>query len=425
RSPAMLRRLRWTWLPGNIGFNLVWGAVTGILMALQVQEIDPDGKVFNLALLTGAGAAMTMVVQPIAGRLSDRTRSRLGRRTPWILGGALAGGAAMVAMSQAETVPELLVTYLLVVIGYTAALLPLSAILPDRVPAAERGTFASLASGGQLTGTFGGQILASRLSDTPDLAYWLVAGAALVIAVAFVAFNPERPATGLPAGPLGWKALLRSYWVDPRANPDFAWVFAGRFLLMAGYFVSHSYTLYILQDYIGLGDTAADWVPALGITTMVTVVLFTAVGGPLSDRTGRRKVFIYVAGAVFAVGLAIPFLVPTLQGMSASAVVGGVDYGALASVAGARLTEVLCAEEGYGKDLGVIHLAFSLPQTCGSLRAGGIVGLAGGYAPLFPVGAVLAVAGGFALRLGKGVRCTGPRPNARAPSPGMPRRPTG
>src|SRR5690606_21545088 len=74
--PAMLRRLRWTWLPGNIGFNLVWGAVTGILMALQVQEIDPDGKVFNLALLTGAGAAMTMVVQPIAGRLSDRTRSR-------------------------------------------------------------------------------------------------------------------------------------------------------------------------------------------------------------------------------------------------------------------------------------------------------------------------------------------------------------
>ncbi|MDJ1137517.1 MFS transporter [Streptomyces iconiensis] len=399
-----LRRLRWAWMPGNIGFNLAWGAVTSVLLALQVKEIDPGAKVGNLALITGLGAAMTMLVQPLAGRLSDRTRSRHGRRAPWIVGGAAAGGAAMVLMSFAASVPALLGAYLLVVIGYNAALLPLSAVLPDRVPQERRGTFAALGATGQMLGTFGGQLLAARFDSEPRTAYWTVALLSLAFAVAFVLVNPDEPSTGQPRDPLRLKDLVASYWVNPRVHSDFAWVFAGRFLLMAGYFISHSYSLYILQDYIGLGDEAVDWVPVLGIITFTTLVVFTLLGGPLSDRVGRRKVFIYAAAAIFAVGLVVPFFLPTLTGMIISAVIGGIGYGVFGSVDMALMTEVLPSREGYGKDLGVIGLSWSLPQTCGPFLAGGIVSATGGYDALFPVGAGLALAGGLAVKFVKKVR---------------------
>lgn len=399
-----LRRLRWSWLPGNIGFNLVWGAVTSVLLALQIQQIDPAGKVGNLAMATGLGAAMTMLVQPVAGQLSDRTRSRFGRRAPWIVGGALFGAVAMAGMSYATTVPALIVLYLLVVAAYNSALLPMKAVLPDRVPHERRGTFSALGAGGQMLGTLGGQLLGSWFNEAPRAVYWGIGVGALVLGVGFVLLNPDTSSVGRPRRPMRWVDLLKTYWVSPRRHPDFAWVFTGRFLLMSGYFISHSYQLYVLQDYIGLGDDAVDLVPALSIVTFTTLLVFTLLGGPLSDWLGRRKVFIHISGAVFAIGLVIPLFLPTITGMFLSAVVGGIGYGVFGSVDTALMSQVLPSREGYGKDLGVIELSWSLPQTCGPFLAGAVVTATGSYASLFPIGAALALAGGFVVRFVKKVR---------------------
>ncbi|NUR92667.1 MAG: MFS transporter [Nonomuraea sp.] len=403
-APQVLRRLRWTWLPGNIGLALVWGAITAVLLAVQIQRIDPAGKVGHLAVATSLGALVTMLVQPVAGQLSDRTRSRLGRRAPWIIGGAATGTLAMIGMSFATSIPALIGMYLVVVVTYNSAQLPMSAVLPDRVPENRRGTFSALAGAGQMLGNLGGQVIASRLAGTPGVAYWVVAGLTLVFTVGFVLLNPDVSSREVLARPLGWLDLLRSYWVNPRRHPDFGWVFLGRFLLMSGYFISNSYQLYLLQDYVGLGERAVDYMPLLALTTLVMVIVFTLVGGPLSDRSGgRRKVFIYVSGCLFALGLLVPLLMPTLTGMVVASVIGGMGFGVFGSVDGALMTEVLPSREGYAKDLGVINLSFSLPQTLGPVLAGAVVTVTGGYAVLFPVGAALAVAGAFAVRFVKKV----------------------
>ncbi|WP_251058772.1 hypothetical protein [Streptomyces sp. ISL-87] len=60
--------------------------VVGILLALQVEHIDPAKKVSNFGLIAGVSAIFATVFNPVAGALSDRSR----RRNPWILGGGLA-----------------------------------------------------------------------------------------------------------------------------------------------------------------------------------------------------------------------------------------------------------------------------------------------------------------------------------------------
>jgi MFS family permease len=104
------------------------------------------------------------------------------------------------------------------------------------------------------------------------------------------------------------------------------------------------------------------------------------------------------------VALAIPFSWPTLAGMVAYAATAGVGVGAYASVDTALMSQVLPSSADFAKDLGVLNIASTLPQTLAPALAGLIVVELGGYAALFPVGIVLALAGSFAVLRIKSVR---------------------
>jgi MFS family permease len=72
-----------------------------VLLPEQLEAIDPINKVFWLSVVTGLGALVAVVANPLAGALSDRTTLRFGRRNPWTLGCAIAGALARVGHSQA------------------------------------------------------------------------------------------------------------------------------------------------------------------------------------------------------------------------------------------------------------------------------------------------------------------------------------
>lgn len=90
----MKRILRWyDHLAINIhwlGINIATGAITPVilpyLVALFVQE---EQKNTYLATVRVVGLAVAMLIQPVAGMLSDRTTSRWGRRRPYIFWGTI------------------------------------------------------------------------------------------------------------------------------------------------------------------------------------------------------------------------------------------------------------------------------------------------------------------------------------------------
>ena len=85
----------------NLGLYLGYFGPITVLLPNQVQAIaGPAHKVAVLGWVTGIGAAVAMISNPVAGALSDRTTSRFGRRHPWTVCGALAGAAALVAAGR-------------------------------------------------------------------------------------------------------------------------------------------------------------------------------------------------------------------------------------------------------------------------------------------------------------------------------------
>ena len=95
----------------SFGLLLVYVAIlavnsggNGILLPNIVAGLDEAGKIGNLAIVTTVAFVANIFAQPIAGALSDATRSRFGRRTPWMVGGALLTSGFLLGLPMAQSV---------------------------------------------------------------------------------------------------------------------------------------------------------------------------------------------------------------------------------------------------------------------------------------------------------------------------------
>ena len=392
-----VRRLLGWIIPANFSIFVIWGAVPGVLLQAQMMRLFPDEheQVANIALVAAIGSAFALIAQPAAGQISDRTRSKWGRRAPWILAGAGGGGAALIALGLMNSLVGVIVAWCLVQICYNFAQGPLSAILPDRVPIARRGTFASLSGIGLMLGALGGQSIGSQLVGSITLAYIVLAVFAALVLLGFVLANPDRPSTNYVSEPFDFGEFLRTFWVNPIKHPDFFWAFTGRLLLYTGYFMVTGFQVLILKHHLGVQDPFAV-IPLLAVLGLVGTIIATVISGPLSDRVGRRKPFVFGSSILMAAALALPWIWPSYPAWLIMTFVMGFGFGMFQAVDTALISQVLPSAKSFAKDLGVINIAATLPQTIAPGVAGAIV-LVLGYGGLFPIGIALSVLGAICV----------------------------
>jgi MFS family permease len=359
-----------------------------ILLPAQVEQLDPVNKVVNFAIINVVTLIFTVITQPIIGTFSDRTKSPLGRRAPWLLGAALLLLGATLAIGHLLSFGIVVVFWVLTQIGIQGVMAPLSAIIPDRYPRAKRGIPSSAFGFGTLVGAGIGAVIAGALVSNIALGYTVFGVATFVATVLFVLTNRDRSSSQLQNPPFSFKDFFAGMWVSPVKYPDFAWAFASRFVFYLGFFSSFVLQLYILEDYIGLSPDKAG--PQVGLqqgASLPFMIVAILLSGWLSDKLGRRKVFIYISAAIVIVGMVVPIVMPTVLGSLIWLLFMGTAFGVYASTDTALLTEVLPNNgRNAAKDLGILNIATSLPQ---SLAAGvaaivlGIFGNPAGYVPLF------------------------------------------
>ena len=88
---------------GFFGLQFAW-QMRIILSGPVTEELGASPFLFGLIWL--AGPFTGMVVQPLIGALSDKTRTPLGRRRPYLLGGALLSAIALWAFPNSATITE-------------------------------------------------------------------------------------------------------------------------------------------------------------------------------------------------------------------------------------------------------------------------------------------------------------------------------
>lgn len=406
-SPPATKALLPSMLIAALTLFATYGGLIAILLPTQIQLLfGEEHKEANLAIVTTTSFVFTLFAQPLAGAFSDRTRSRFGRRAPWMVIGALTGGILLFGMGSLTDLVWITIFWVVIQVALNFFQAPLTTITADRFPRSRRGGASAMIGLGTQVGMTIGVMIASALASQYGVAYSVFGGAVIVVTLLFVLINRDWSSKNVAVQPFRWGAFFRGFWINPRKHPDYGWAFAARFLLILGYFVVVTYQLYLLQQYIGLSlGEAQGAVLTLTLAAFIPTLVSIGLSGWWSDKVGRRKVFIYAASAIMAVGLAMPLIMPTMTGMILMAIINGIGFGVYMSVDAALMTEVLPSEgTDAGKDLGILNVATNIPQALSPSIALLIISSLGGYAMLFVFAIVFVTLAAVATAPIKGVR---------------------
>lgn len=413
-APALAepqRSVRPAWTAGvvlvNVGINAAFFGPIQVLLGQQAAAFSEPDKEAILALVTGAGAAVSLVANPLFGAFSDRTTSRRGRRVPWVLFGAVLGAAALIALAGAPNVAVMTLLWCLVQAGCNGAYAAITAAIPDRVPVRQRGTVGGLAAMGQTVGILMGAVIAAAVTGNFAAGYLLCAGALLAGVVLYFFRNDDVPLPENARPPFSLAAMVKGFWISPAPHPDFAWAWLTRLLVNVGNHMVTLYLLFFLKDAVHL-QTTQGIEPEFGVLILtglyaVMVIITSVIGGPLSDRMGRRKPLVILSSAIIAAASLMLAFAPTWAGALIGASVLGIGFGCYLAVDFALITEVLPTALNRGKDLGVINIANSLPQVLAPLIAFPFVTLWGGYVSLYVAAAAIGLLGAVFVVKIKGV----------------------
>ena len=202
------------------------------------------------------------------------------------------------------------------------------------------------------------------------------------------------------------REFASTFYVNPRKSPDFAWAFASRFMFVLAYAFLTTYQAYYLLDKIGSAE--ADVPQQIFLGTLVqsaVVVAASLIGGRLSDRTGRRKVFVLTASIVYGLAMFVIAIASDFNGFLVGMAIGGLGFGMYMAVDLALVADVLPDKDNAAKDLGVFNIAGALPFSIAPAIAPAILAIGGGsYGVLYAVAGVCAIIGAVAILPVKRVR---------------------
>jgi MFS family permease len=410
-GPGPVDRVGWQFISlytlAYMGTCLVFIAPALVTLALKVNSIEgieqaPGG----LALVTGIGALVAMFGNPLFGRMSDRTSSRLGMRRPWMVIGLVLGSGGILIVALAPNIAVVLVGWCTAQLFFNALLAVQVAVLPDQVPPAQRGIVSGVlgvclpiasVSGTYVVQLFSGNQLAMFLAPCAIGGFFVLL---------FAATLKDRRLVESTKPPWSLRELASTFYINPRLSPDFAWAFTGRFLFVLAYaFLTTYQAYYLLQK---LGSTEHDVPHQIFLGTLVqagVMVAASLVAGRLSDRTGRRKIFVLTASIVYGLAMFAIAVASTFNGFLVGMAIGGLGFGVYMAVDLALVADVLPDERNAAKDLGVFNIAGALPFSVAPALAPAVLAIGhGSYGALYSVAGVCAILGATAILPVKTIR---------------------
>ncbi len=307
--------------------NLLAAAIGGMVIVLNL------GLGMNPALVGLLGALPRLtdaITDPLMGYISDNTRSRWGRRRPYIFGGAIASGIIFMILWQ---LPEgqsenfyfwyFLGGSLIFYLGYTVFATPWVALGYELTPDYHERTRLMGVQNfmGQLAYVVAPWFLlimqASMFDGMVDGASWLAIGIGLLtIAVGILPAiflrerfkHPEPTAEEIAAREAGntsmWDAVkknlvefARGFIMTLKVGP-FLKLCAATFLVFNGFMLISSFQFYVIIYYVFGGNTelGAEYAGWSGTIGAVSAFIVIAIVTWMSTKFGKRKAFFIAIG---------------------------------------------------------------------------------------------------------------------------------
>jgi len=374
-------------------------------IAVRITELAP-GHEEVLGYITGSAQLVYLVVSPLIGIWSDRTRSRFGRRTPFLYLGTAIGLVGLVVIGLA---PSLLIVgagWVLGMTGWSIAGAALQTLQADKLPEAQRGKVSALTGLMTQIAPVVGIGVAYAVSSSTLLIFVVPGVIGALLLALFPLIKPEGSSKDLPdADHVTVKSVVTSYGFNVRKYPDFAWNWLGRFVFFIGLYFNTTFGTFFYAQRLDLPvREVAGIVATVGMIGVLAAATGALVGGFLSDKLQRRRLFVMIAALLFVVGAVAEATAWSLPQIIIGAVLMQLAIAVFATVDQAIVYAIIPERDQAGRYMAVIQFAQKIPSAVAPLIAGvvitiGAVGDVKNYTLLYLTGAVFALIGGLIILL--------------------------
>jgi Na+/melibiose symporter-like transporter len=402
--------------------NFQFAALLPVVIPAQIALFVAPGAAGNArqALLLGAlaaiGAAVTLVMQPLVGALSDRTTLRMGRRRPYIVGGTLLLLVGLALLALTHNLVLYVAGLTIVVIAHTISGTAYQGLLPDCVPEHQRGAASGYMGLMTMLGTAGSLAVASLLLSQSGAGhalvvaiargaseYYGIAGLIVLAAAAITVVGvretplPDQTSSRSPASPASHTSQtshtspprlhavrrrerlrhrLDALWLDPWRHHNFRWVFLTRGFVMLGLALFMTFIAYYFARVVHI----TNFVQATAINAVMALlgaVCSALLLGLLADRMPKVPVVFVSTGFMAAAALVFVVAPPGAIPLWPLGILFGLGYGAFTSVDWALALDALPSLSACGKDLGLWSIASTLPGILAPVVGGAVIVAAG------------------------------------------------
>ena len=321
-----------------------------------------------------------VIFQPLFGSLSDKTRTRFGRRMPYIFIGLPICAVAFTLIPRMDSIWSLMAVIIVFTFVMSAWRSPVVALMPDITP----GPLRSQANGivnlmggvGSLIAFFAGGIL-FRAGGFP--LPFLMSAVMMLLALAVLALfvrEPKQAYINNEPEEKDKKADLRQLSKDEKKS--LLLILSGVFFWFTGYnAVETFFTLYATNT---LGMDAGGASMTLSIFSL-TFLAFAVPAGYLAVKTGRRKaILIGLAGLIV---LFLPLIFLANAWVARACLFLGGFFWAMVNINSLPMVVQLSGEEKVGAFVGYYYFFSFSSQIVSPILFGFIRDMVGHYKVLF------------------------------------------
>jgi MFS family permease len=302
-NPVLTKKIWFAIILLAFSGQLAWGVENQFFNTFMYNNITPDPR--PISWMVAASAITATLTTILMGTLSDRTRSRWGRRKPFILFGYLAWAVFTALFPAAALFRPVTIAIGLAILfdcvmtffGSTANDAALNAYITDVTTKENRGRVmgvVEILTWVAILIVYGGAgLIIESLGDVNF--FYMIGGLVFLLGLVGSYFVREEPVTGKAKNGY-WTQVADSFrWKNLVANRDFFFVLMGISLWAIAQNVFFPYLIIYLQHYIRL-DTMSSTI-TIAISILVGGIALAWPLGLLIDRWGRKPVAMIAVGA--------------------------------------------------------------------------------------------------------------------------------
>lgn len=349
----------------------------GLIQFSIIRLVGPENVTAAYGTAAGIQGLAIVILGPLGGIIADKTTVKMGRRKFWMIAGSIGGAASMLTITYAPSMAILILGFCFVQFFYGMVSLSYYAIVPEQVDPEKFGRVSGVFGAAAPVFVMSGMMIMGVFAEVPVqqklfviTIIQLVFGILGSLLIKDSQFKGNKSSESKKSFSEGFKNIYPSV----KKYPSYTWALLTKlFINITNAGLGLLTIFYIARFHLGEADIFK--IQAYTSPSIMLMVVAGILGGFLSDKIKKQKIFVMGAALVTGICLIAFAFAPSVIWCIAGNFAFNFGFGMYGAVDNALINRILPSVDDAGKDIAIMNATTQLASSLVNFAAPACIAL--------------------------------------------------